>query len=225
MKLRRHAGSVDRRDIIEAIDDAQQDLWRRLVIEDRGWFTTASVSVTSITNGTRSYNLDEDFHQVYFIEATEAGKENVTFAFAAMSSDTFQKRRRSIAGPAATLTQFYYDVIDDNPAVMELAGGIPAALSPMTVQIFYVRRVDKVTAEADALDAALVPFLGPLACRAAAQIACGLGNSDLSVKLDNEWERSIPEISALASRQVADPYSTGSQRERAPQEVSTGGRF
>ena len=224
MKLRRHAAACDRRDIIEAVDDAQQELWRRLVLADRAWFVQVSTAVTSLTAGTFSYNFDADFHQIYFFEVTEAGKENVVFSYAAMGSDGFKKRRRSTATVQESVTEFFYDVIGDNPAQLVLAGGLPTTWATLAVQIFYVRQLAKVSTEAATLDSAVVPFLGPLAARAAAQVVCSI-NPELALKLEAEWDRAVPEIAALTKRQVADPELTGSQRDSIPHPVSEGGRL
>lgn len=215
-KLRGRAGAVSKLDKIEAIDDAHQALWRTLLMSYRGWFVVESQKIESgdpdffpdIVDTATEYDLPTELHQIYYIESTIAGRQDYKFHPTTMPDDEFRKRRQSVVTVTSNEKSYWYDVVGDNPPRLVLGQSIPPSVSPLVVKIWYVKRLDKLTAEADILTAAPVPFFGPMCALAAAQIASDIEAFDLCAKLKAEWEEARFEVVALAQRTIAEPLAT-----------------
>lgn len=228
-RLRSHAAAIPKADKIAAIDEAQHELWRLLVLSDRGWFVVQSQSDTpadddyfpDLTNGTKEYDLPPNFFQMYYVQAS-GGAADYWLNFEPMSGKDFKDNRRKTSNVSSTEKQYYYDVVGHDPRRLVMAEDIPSAVSPLGVTLFYVKFLDRLTAETDSIDTVLWPFIGAAADYAAACLAGGVGDTAMEDRLLAKWDAKRMEIQASAEPNKADP-STARQPAIEPARTHTQG--
>lgn len=202
--VRSHAASISRRDKIEAIDAANQQLWRLMALGYEGWFVTNTD--LSLTDSDDDYDLPSNYHHAYFLEVTTSGKKDFRFKPAQMTSKEFRDKRRNLNTADSDARDFYFDIIGEDPAVFKLAQNIPAG-ETLNLRVWYVKRLDKLTATTDTLDPAIIPFFGPLCVCAAASLVAPR-NLDLAAVLKADWAAQFSELMALVNRTASEPEST-----------------
>lgn len=209
LKLRlNHAGSIEKEDKIAALEEGKSKIWRALVASDEGWFVVQSQRVTpsaddhfaDITNLVLVHNLPKNFHQMYFIDLPEAGKQDTRFEPTTMREKPFRDDRRATSATPAGTKEYLYDIIGVNPVKLVLVRLITATLSPLQVTLHYVRMLDRWTAEADNVDDILLPFMPAVTAYATRLLAAGSGDQALRASLDEDWQSAFNEVMAVAAR-------------------------
>lgn len=220
-RLRRHASAIARADYIDAIDDAQRELWKVLVLSNNGWFVVQSQNATpgnddyfaDMTAGDRDFALPANFHQMYYVDVTAASYLDTAIQFSPMSEQPYKDKRRTTTAVASAQREFLYD-ITSHPPYMRLAEPLHADLDGLTVTLHYVRALDKLSAADDSLDHLPIQFWPFVADNAAAQLARGLADAaDLASYYEQRVMNAKPEIATAANRNMADsPTVSGKPR-------------
>lgn len=236
LRLRKdHAGAIENKDKIAAMEEAKSQLWRLLVASDNGWFVVSSQvspgaddhfpQITAADG--RSYDLPPAFHQMYYVDITTATKQDFEFYNTQMRDEKFKKKRRTTSASNALAAErvYYYDIIGINPAKLLMAEGLPTG-EVLDVTIFFVRLLDRWTAVADSVDDMVLPFLPAIAAGAASLLAPGRGDTSLASSLRDDWDRMKSEVLAVSDRLIADPkLSSGLSAAVPPTKVTQGGKL